>query len=155
MNLCTIDVWETPHTTTDHNIFFPDDQRRRVHCISPRDETSHSQGELRRIHLLPTPSPLSPPCKMKSKLEMGMSFTKRGGVSQHVCKACGQRIPPTKDITGPSTEDKNSTNNKTVHIHANKLINSFVAQYFIKTLRSGYVSFLSIHVMYEARIPYV
>ena len=38
-------------------------------------------------------------------LEMGMSFPKRGGVSQHVCEACGQTIPSTKDIPGPSNRD--------------------------------------------------
>ena len=26
-------------------------------------------------------------------------------VSQHVCEACTQMIPPTKDISGPSTKD--------------------------------------------------
>ena len=42
-------------------------------------------------------------------------------MSQHVCKTCGQLIPPTKDIPGPSTKDWNSTNIQTIHIHANKL----------------------------------
>ena len=47
-------------------------------------------------------------------------------LSQHVCEACGQMIPPTKDIPGPSTKDWNSTNTKIVHINANKLIISFI-----------------------------
>ena len=57
------------------------------------DETFHPEGEPRRIYLL-------------WKLEMGMSFPKRRGVSQRVCEACGQVTPPTKNISGPSTKDQ-------------------------------------------------
>ena len=38
----------------------------------------------------------------KKKLSLGMSFPKKGGVSQHVCEACGQTIPSANDIPGPS-----------------------------------------------------
>ena len=88
MNLSTVDGWETPHTTTDDNTFY-------------------SSDEPKRIYFLPSsPSSLpSPPRKMKRKLEMGMSFLKRSGVSRHVCDACRQVIPLTKDIPGPSTMD--------------------------------------------------
>ena len=46
-------------------------------------------------------------------------------LSQHVCEACGQLIPPTKDIAGPLTRTKrtkNSTDTKTIFMQANKLI---------------------------------
>ena len=105
MNVSTIGDWETPHTTTDDNTFYSEDEPRRVHWTSPLDETFHSDGEPRRICLLSSPSPPSPPPKMNRKLEMGKSFLKRGGVSQHVCEACGQMIPPIKEIPGPSTKD--------------------------------------------------
>ena len=103
MNLSTFDTWETPHTTTDDNTFYPEDEPKRVHWTSPLDETFHSEGKPRWIYLLSSPSPPSPPRKMQWKLEMGMSFSKKEGVSQHVCEACRLVIPPTKDIQLPST----------------------------------------------------
>ena len=105
MNVSTFNSWETLHTTTDDNTFFSEDEPRRVYWTSPLDETFHSEGEPRRIFLLSSPSPPSPPRKMKSKLEIGMSFPKRGRVSQHVCEDCGQTIPSTKDIPAPSNGD--------------------------------------------------
>ena len=85
MNVSTFNSWETTHTTTDDNTF-------------------HSSNEPRRILFLPlSPSPPpSPPRRQKRKLSLGMSFPQEGGVSQHVCEACRQTIPSTKDIPGPS-----------------------------------------------------
>ena len=105
INLSTIDGWEVPDTTMDDNTFFSEDDPRRVYCTSTLDEAFHSEGEPRRIYLLPSPSPPPTLRKIKRKLEMGMSFAKRGELSQHVCEACGQTIPTTKDIPGPSTKD--------------------------------------------------
>ena len=85
MNLSTIEGWKTPHTTTDDNTFYSDD-------------------EPRRIFFLPTSPSSSPPHrKLKRKLSLGMSFPKRGGVSQHVCEACGQLLLEPKDIPGSSS----------------------------------------------------
>ena len=103
MNVSTIDGWETPHTTTDDNFFYSEDEPKRVCWPSPLDETFHSEVEPPRIHLLSSPTPPSPPHKTKRKLEMGMSFRERRGVSQHVCETFGQPIPPTKDIPRQST----------------------------------------------------
>ena len=85
MNVSAFNSWETSYTTTD-------------------DDTFQSSDEPRRIYFLPlSPSPPpSPPRRQKRKLSLGMSFPKEGGVSQHVCEACGQTIPSTKDIPGPS-----------------------------------------------------
>ena len=88
MNVSTFESWETTHTTTDDNAFYSSDETRRI-CFLP---SSPSLGP-------------SPPRKMKRKLELGMSFPKKGRVSQHVCEACGQTIPSAKDIPGPSTEN--------------------------------------------------
>ena len=84
MNVSAFNSWETSYTTTD-------------------DDTFHSSDEPRRIYFLPpSPSPPpSPPRAQKRKISLGMSFPKDGGVSQHVCEACGQTIPP-KDTPGPS-----------------------------------------------------
>ena len=72
----TFDSCETSHTTTDDNIFCSSDEPRRIY-LPPSNPSS----------------PPSPPRKMKTKLEMGTSLPKRGGVSQHVCEACRQMIP--------------------------------------------------------------
>ena len=90
MNVSAFSSWETSYTTTD-------------------DETFYSSDEPRRISFLP-PSPSSPPSpsrKLKRKLSLGMSFPKEGGVSQHICEACGQTIPSAKDIQGPSNKNWN------------------------------------------------
>ena len=84
MNVSTIDGWETPHTTTENNNFCSDDEARRVHWTSPLDDTFNLEGEPRQIYLLSSPSPPSPPRKMKGKLELVIPFPRRRGVSQHV-----------------------------------------------------------------------
>ena len=87
MNVSTFDSWETPHTTRD-------------------DNTIYSGDEPRRIYFLPsTPTPPPPPRKLKRKLSLGMSFPKGGGVSQHVCEACGQTILSARDIPWPSNNN--------------------------------------------------
>ena len=102
MNVSTFNSWATPYTTTDDNTFHPEDEPRRVYWTSPLDETFDSEDEPRRIYVLSSPSPPPPPRQMKRKLEIGMSFPKRAGVSQQVGEACGQTIPSAKDIPGPS-----------------------------------------------------
>ena len=104
MNVSAYNSWETPHTTTDDNTFFSDDEPRRVYWTTPLGETFESEDEPRRIYVLSSsssPQP-SPPRRQKRKLNLEMSFPKEGGVSQHVFEACGQTIPSTKDIPGPS-----------------------------------------------------
>ena len=85
MNVSTFDSWETSYTTTDGNTFYSDDEPSRIYFWPS------------------TPTP--PPRKMKRKLSLGMSLPKEGGVSQHVCEACGQMISSAKDIPGPSTKN--------------------------------------------------
>ena len=102
MNVSTFNSWETPHTATDDNTFYSSVEPRRVYWTSPLDETFDSKDEPRRIHLLSSPSPPPPPRKMKRNFEIGMSFPERGGVSHHICEACGQTIPSVKDIPGLS-----------------------------------------------------
>ena len=104
MNVSTFNSWEKLHTTTDDNTFYSPDDPRRVYWTSPPDEAFDSEDELRRIYVLSSPS-RPPPGKMMSKLEIGTSFPKRRGLSQHVCEACGQTIPSTeeaKDMPGSS-----------------------------------------------------
>ena len=88
MNVNAFNSWETSYTTTNDDTFYS--------CIEPR-----------RIYFLPpTPSPPPPPPrKMKRRLSLGMSFPKDGGVSHHVCEACGQMIPAVKDNPGPSSRN--------------------------------------------------
>ena len=106
MNVSTFNSWETPHTTTDDNTFYSEDEPRCVYWTSPLDENFDSEDEPRRIYVLSSPSPPPLPRKMKRKSEIGMSFPKRRGASQHICEACGQNIPSAKDIQGPSNRRK-------------------------------------------------
>ena len=104
MNISAFNSWETSHTTTNDNTFYTEDELQRVYWASPLGETFDSEDEPQRMYVLsPSPSPPpSPPRRQKRKLSLRMSFPKEGRVSQHVCEACGQTIPSTKDIPGPS-----------------------------------------------------
>ena len=86
MNVSAHTSWETSYTTTDDNTFHSSDEPRRIYFLPPS----------------PSPPP-SPPRAQKRKRSLEMSFPKNGGVSQHICEACGQMIPPAKDTPGPST----------------------------------------------------
>ena len=95
MNISTMSGVETPHTTTDNNTYYysSDNDPRRIYWETSLNETFES-GEPRRVY--PSPSPPStppPPPQRKRRLSMGMSFPKKGGVSQHTCEACGQPLP--------------------------------------------------------------
>ena len=97
MNVSTIDDGDTTHTTTDGNTFYSsDDDPRRVYWDLSADETFES-NEPRRVYPAGSPpSTPAPPPRQKRKLSIGMSFPKKGGVSQHTCEACGQPLPQTK-----------------------------------------------------------
>ena len=88
MNVSAFNSWETSYTTTNDDTFYSSDEPRRIYFLPPT----------------PSPPP-SPPRKMKRRLSLGMSFPKDGGVSQHVCEACGQTIPAVKDIPRPSSRN--------------------------------------------------
>ena len=105
LNLSSVEGWETAHTTTDDNFFYSEDEPRRVRRKSALHGTSHPEGKPRRIYLLASLYAPSSPRKRKRKLEMGLSFPKRGRVSQNVSEAHRQTILPTEDIPGPSTKD--------------------------------------------------
>ena len=93
MNISTISGWETPHTTTDENTFYSSDNDPRRVYWDALNETFES-GEPRRIYPIPSPPSTPPlPPQRKRRLSMGMSFPKKGGVSQHTCEACGQPLP--------------------------------------------------------------
>ena len=86
MNVSAFNSWETSYTTTDNDTFYSSDEPRRIYFLPPSPA-----------------SPPSPPRKLKRKLNLGMSFPKEVGVSQHICEACGQTIPSAKDTPGPSS----------------------------------------------------
>ena len=88
MNVSAFNSWETSYTTTDNDTFYSSDEPRRIYFLPPGPAT-----------------PPSPPRKLKRRLNLGMSFPKEGGVSPHVCQACGQTIPSAKDTPGPSNRD--------------------------------------------------
>ena len=88
MNVSDFNSWETSYTTTDNDTFYSGDELRRLYFLRPSPA-----------------SPPSPPRKLKIRLSLGMSFPKEGGMSQHICEACGQTIPSAKDTPGPSNRD--------------------------------------------------
>ena len=101
MNVSASNSWETSYTNTD-------------------DDTFHSSDEPRRIYFLPpSPSPPpSPPRRQKRKLSLGMSFPKEGGVSQHICEACGQTIPSTKDTQVHLAEVRVSSDTSNLYVNS-------------------------------------
>ena len=96
MNVSTIEGWDTTHTTTDDNTFYTDDEPRRVYWgISSSDTFDSNESRNVSVASIPSSTPL-PPRRQKRKLSIGMSFPKKGGVSQHTCEACGQHLPQRK-----------------------------------------------------------
>ena len=97
MNVSTIDDGDTTHTTTDDNTFYSsDNDPRRAYWDLSADETFES-SEPRRVY--PAGSPPStppPPPRRKRRLSIGMSFPKKGGLSQYTWEACGEPLPQTK-----------------------------------------------------------
>ena len=78
MNLSTIEGWETPHTTTDDNTFYPSEgEPRRVYWDLSPDETFDS-NEPRRVYPAASPSSTPPSPPQQKKLSMGMSFPQKG-----------------------------------------------------------------------------
>ena len=97
MNLSTFEGWETPHTTTDDNtLYSSENEPRRVYWDFFPHETFDS-NEPRPVSPAESPSSTPPPPpQQKRGLSLGMSFPNNGGVSQHICEACGQPLPDRK-----------------------------------------------------------
>ena len=94
MNVSTIEGWDTTHTTTDDAKVYTDDELRKVYWDISSSDTFDS-NELRNVSVASSPSSTPPPPRrQKRKLSIGMSFPKKGGVSQHTCEACGQPLLP-------------------------------------------------------------
>ena len=103
MNVSAFNSWETTHTTTDDNTFYSEDEPRRFYWdLSSDDDLGSSVPRNPTVASSPCVTP-PPPRAQKRKLSLGMSFPKDGGVSQHICEACGQAIPSVKDTPGPSS----------------------------------------------------
>ena len=97
VNVSTIEGWDTNYNTTDDNTFYSsENEPRRVYWDISSTVTFDS-NEPRNVSVASSPSSTPPPpWRQKRKLSIGMSFPKKGGVSQHTCEACGQPLPPKK-----------------------------------------------------------
>ena len=105
MNVSAFNNCETSYTSTDDNTFYTSDEPRRVYWdISSDEDLASSVPRNPSVASSPCVTP-PPPRAQERKLSLGMSFPKDGGVSQHICEACGQTIPSTKDIAGPSSRN--------------------------------------------------
>ena len=92
-------------TSTGDNTFYTSDEPRRVYWdLSSDDDLGSSVPKNPSVASSPCVTP-PPPRAQKRKRSLGMSFPKDGGVSQHICEACGQTIPPIKDTPGPSSRN--------------------------------------------------
>ena len=105
MNVGAFNNRETSYTSTDDNTFYSRDEPRRVYWdLSSNDDLGSSVPRNPSVASSPCVTP-PPPRAQKRKLSLGMSFPKDGGVSQHICEACGQTIPAVKDTPGPSSRN--------------------------------------------------
>ena len=105
MNVSAFNNWGTSYTSTDDNTFYTSDEPRRVYWdLSSDDDLGSSVPRNPSVASSPCVTP-PPPRAQKRKISLGMSFPKDGGLSQHVCEACGQTIPAVKDIPGPSSRN--------------------------------------------------
>ena len=105
MNVSAFNSWETSYTSIDDNTFYTSDEPRRVYWDLSSDDDLGSSVP-RNLSVAMSPCVTSPPPRaQKRKLSLGISFPKDGGVSQHICEACGQTIPSLKDTPGPSSRN--------------------------------------------------
>ena len=105
MNVSAFNNWETSYTSTDDNTFYTSDEPRRVYWdLSSDDDLGSSVPRNPSVASSPCVTP-PPPRAQKRKISLGMSFPKDGGVSQHICEACGQTIPAVKDTPSPSSRN--------------------------------------------------
>ena len=105
MNVSAFRSWETSYTTTDNDTFYTSDEPRRIYW-DPSSDDDLGSSLPRNPSVASSPCVTSPPPRaQKRKLSLGMSFPKEGGVSQHICEACGQIIPAAKDTPGPSSRN--------------------------------------------------
>ena len=89
MNVNTIEGWETTHTTTDDATSCTDVEPRRVYWDISSSDTFDA-NEPRKVSIASSSSSTPPPPRrQKRNLSSGKSFSKKGGVSQHTCEACG------------------------------------------------------------------
>ena len=99
MNVSTIEGCDTTYTTTDDNTFYSSEKEpRRVYWDISSSDTFDS-NEPRNVSVASSPSSTPPPPRrQKRKHSIGMSFPKKGGVSQHTCEASAnpyrQKRPP-------------------------------------------------------------
>ena len=105
MNVSAFNTWETSYTSTDNDTFYTSDEPRRVYWdLSSNDDLGSSVPRNPSVASSPCVTP-PPPRAQERKLSLRMSFPKDGGVSQHICEACGQTIPAVKDTPGPSSRN--------------------------------------------------
>ena len=105
MNVSAFKNWETSYTSTDDKTFYTSDEPPRVYWdLSSDDDLGSSVPRNPSVASSSCVTP-PPPRAQKRKISLGMSFPKDGGVSQHICEACGQTIPSVKDTPGPSSRN--------------------------------------------------
>ena len=105
MNVSAFIRAETSYSSTDDNTFHSSDEPRRVYWdLSSDDDLGSSVPKNPSVASSPCVTP-PPPRAQKRKINLGMSFPKDGGVSQHICEAYGQAIPSVKDTPGPSSRN--------------------------------------------------
>ena len=96
MNVSTIERWDTTHTPTDNDKFYTDVEPRIVYWDISSSDTFDS-NEPRNVSVASSLSPTPPPPpRQKRRLSIEMSSPQKGGVSQHICEACGQPLPQEK-----------------------------------------------------------
>ena len=74
-----------------------------ISCLNAEISVSTAKGKCVAKTFLTDKRGVS--AKAEKKIATGNVLSKRGGVSQHICEACGQMILSAKDIRGPSSRD--------------------------------------------------
>ena len=95
MNVSAYNSWETPHTTTNDNTFYSEDEPRRVYWTSPLGETFESEddpGGSTSYHRVPHRSHHLREGRKESRAS-GCPFQKKGECRSTSAKPADRRSP--------------------------------------------------------------
>ena len=121
MNVSTIDNWETPHTTTDDNTFYSEDEPRRVYWTSPWMKLSIRKANPDESTCCPILSRRHHLARWKGSWRWECPFQKRGECRSMSTRPADSWFPQQRTFQDRRLKTKNSRDTKTTFMKIKNL----------------------------------